>query len=210
MTARAADQPRRKRLAAAARRASILDAAIPLFATAGYEQTRMADVAAQIGVTEPVIFQNFGTKAELFAAALEHASQQAAGYLLDMSEAHPSVYDWLAKLLLAEHLDHLHTAPMFGVLFADAHRLQFVPEVSAALQRSMAHVADALGTILQRGQAESSIRPDVPSRALAWLVVSQIQARQFRHTFSPEPSAKLESDLLEQILQTFRPEPRTL
>jgi AcrR family transcriptional regulator len=198
--------PRRRRLAAAARRASILDAAIPLFAAAGYDQTRVSDVAAQVGVTEPVVFQNFGTKAELFAASLEHASQQAAGYLLEMSEQHPSVYDWLARLLAAEHLDHLHTAPMFGVLFADAHRLQFVPEVSAALHRGMAEVADALKNILARGQTEASIRADVSPLTLAWLAVSLIQARQFRRTFSPEPSAALEADLLHRILQSFRAE----
>jgi AcrR family transcriptional regulator len=197
---------RRRRLAAAARRASILDAAMPLFAAAGYEQTRVSDIAAQVGVTEPVVFQNFGTKAELFAAALEHASQQAASYLLDMSAQHPNVHDWLARLLAASHLDHLHTAPMFGVLFADAHRLQFVPEVSAALHRGMAEVADALKSILQRGQAEATIRADIPPLTLAWLVVSLIQARQFRHTFSPQASAKLESDFLNQILQTFRAE----
>ena len=197
--------PRRRRLAAPARRASILEVAIPLFATAGYEQTRVSDIAARVGVTEPVVFQNFGTKAELFAAALEHASQQAAAYLVAMSDEHPSVYAWLARLLAAEHLDHLHTAPMFGVLFADAHRLQFVPEVSAALHRGMAEVADALKDILQRGQTEASIRPDIPPLALAWLVVSQIQARQFRRSFSPESSAKLESDFLHQVLLSFVP-----
>ena len=196
----------RRRLAAAVRRASILDAAIPLFASAGYEQTRMSDIAAHVGVTEPVVFQNFGTKAGLFAAALEHASQQAASYLVEMSEEHPNVYDWLAQLLAADHQDHLHTAPMFGVLFADAHRLQFVPEVSAAVRRSITHVADALGSILERGQAEASIRSDIPPLTLAWLVVSLIQARQFRCSFTPEPSAQLEADLLHQILQSFRAE----
>jgi uncharacterized protein (DUF952 family)/AcrR family transcriptional regulator len=201
-------RPRRRRLAAAARRASILDAAIPLFASGGYEQTRMSDLAAYVGVTEPVIFQNFGTKAELFAAALEHASRQAADYLLEGAAERRDVLDWLARLLAPAHLDHLHTAPMFGVLFADAHRLQFVPEVSAALHRGMAQVADALASILDRGQTESSIRPDVPPLTLAWLVVSLIQARQFRHTFTPRPSTPLELDLLQRTLDTFRPQSR--
>src|SRR5262245_59836548 len=70
-------RPPRRRLAAAARRTSILDAAIPDFASLGYEQTRVSDVAARVGVTEPVIFQNFGTKAELFAAALDRVSEEA-------------------------------------------------------------------------------------------------------------------------------------
>src|SRR5215207_6183125 len=92
------DGPHRRRLAAAARRVTILDAAIPVFATAGYEQTRMSDVAAHVGVTEPVIYQNFGTKAELFAAALERVSEQAAAHLSQLSIEHGSVDGWLRHL----------------------------------------------------------------------------------------------------------------
>ena len=201
------ERPRRRRLAAAARRASILDAAIPVFATAGYEQTRMSDVAARVGVTEPVIFQNFGTKAELFAAALDRVADQAAAHLSKLADEHQPVDVWLRRLLATEHLDHLHTAPMFGVLFEDAHRLQFEPEVSAALERSTARVAEAMAGILQHGQANGSIRSDVPPLSLAWLVVSLIQARQFRRRFTPEQSTVLEGDLLAHVLDTIRGEP---
>lgn len=196
----AARPPLRRRLSAEERRASILDAAIPLFASAGYEQTRMADVAERVGVTEPVIFQNFGTKAELFAAALEHASRQGADYLKSQSLKHGSVRLWVSGLLSTEHLDHLHTAPMFGVLFADAHRLQLEPGVSAALQRSVARVAEALAEIMHRGQLEGSIRTDEPPHTLAWLVLSLIQAREFRRTYTPEPSIILENELRQRLV----------
>jgi AcrR family transcriptional regulator len=199
-----AGRPRRRRLPAAARRASVLDAAIPVFATLGYEQTRMSDVAARVGVSEPVIFQNFGTKAELFAAALDRVSEQAAAHLSELAGEHQAVYEWLRHLLAAEHLDHLHTAPMFGVLFEDAHRLQFEPEVTAALQRSTTRVAEAMSSILQLGQDKGSIRNDVPPLSLAWLVVSLIQARQFRRRFTPKPSAVLEDALLAQVLDAIR------
>jgi AcrR family transcriptional regulator len=199
--------PRRKRLDAAARRASILEAAIPLFASLGYEQTRMADVAARVGVTEPVIFQNFGTKAELFAAALERIADDASRYVCDLADQHTSVHEWLRHLLAVEHLDQLHTAPMFGVLFADAHRIQLEPVVHAALHRSVSRAAEAIGGILRRGQVEGSIRDDASPDALAWLVVSLIQARQFRRTHTAELAAPLERDLTEGILGTIRPRP---
>ncbi len=201
MIQRQTETPRRRRLSADARRATILDAAVPVFATAGYEQTRMSDVAARINVTEPVIYQNFGTKAALFAAALEHVSRQAADHLHGLEAQHDNVKEWLRQLLSTEHLDHLHTAPMFGVLFEDAHRLQFEPEVGAALQRSIARVADGMAAILARGQSHGSIRKDVPPQTLAWLVVSLIQARQFRRRFTPEPSPQLEHDLLARVLE---------
>jgi AcrR family transcriptional regulator len=195
--------PRRRRLSAAARRASILEAAVPAFATEGYEQTRVSDIAARIGVTEPVIYQNFGTKAELFAAALELVSLQAADHLRSLQAEHEDAFEWLRHLLSTDHLDHLHTAPMFGVLFEDAHRLQFQPEVGAALQRSIARVADGMAEILARGQSQGRIRQDVPPRTLAWLVVSLIQARQFRRRFTPQPSPHLERDLLSHVLEAL-------
>jgi AcrR family transcriptional regulator len=194
---------RRRRLDATARRATILDAAIPVFAVLGYEQTRMSDVAARVGVTEPVIFQNFGTKAELFAAALDRISDQAVAHVTGMAVEHERVDQWLRHLLAADHLDQLHTAPMFGVLFEDAHRLQFEPGVGAALQRSTARVAEAIAILLQRGQTQGSIRSDVPPLSLAWLVVSLIQARQFRRRFTPDPSGAVEDDLLREVMQTL-------
>lgn len=195
----------RRRLDAATRRATILEAAVPVFATAGYEQTRVSDIAARVGVTEPVIFQNFGTKAELFASVLDHVSEQAIAHFDGLAAQHPNVGEWLRLLLTAGHLDHLHTAPMFGVLFEDAHRLQIEPSVSAAFQRTIARVAGSLASVLQRGQSDGSIRADVPPLSLAWLVVSLIQARQFRRRFTPEPSGQLERELLDNVLDTFRP-----
>ncbi|HLZ31116.1 MAG TPA: TetR/AcrR family transcriptional regulator [Chloroflexota bacterium] len=202
-----AQRPRRERLDAAARRETILDVAIPMFASAGYDQTRMSDIAARVGVTEPVIFQNFGTKADLFAAALGRASREAGNYLNDVAERSGSVHGWLSHLLAAEHLDHLHTAPMFGVLFADAHRLQLEAGVREALHRSVAHAAGVISGILRRGQAEGSIRDDASPDTLAWLVVSLIQARQFRRMHTAEPASALEHDLLRCILGAVRPQP---
>src|SRR5262249_51391286 len=153
----AGDRPRRRRLSATARRESILDVAVPLFASAGYEQTRMSDIAARVGVTEPVIFQNFGTKADLFAAALERVANEAAAYLRHQAEAQGNVHDWLRHLLSADHLDHLHTAPMFGVLLADAHQLHFEANIGRALHQCVTRVAEAMAEILRSGQAEGSI-----------------------------------------------------
>jgi len=200
------ERAHRRRLDAAARRETILEAAIPLFASAGYEQTRMAEVAARVGVTEPVIFQNFGTKAELFAVALERVSTDAARYLRDLAEERPNVHDWLGHLLAAEHLDRLHSAPMFGVFFADAHRHQLEASVGEAMHRCVTRQAEVIAGILRRGQTEGSIRDDTSPASLAWLVVSLIQAREFRRTHSAEPSPALEHDLLARTLDALRPQ----
>jgi len=165
----------------------------------------MSDVAARVGVTEPVIFQNFGSKADLFAAALDRVSTDAASYLSRLAENCEDVHDWLRHLLAAEHLDRLHTAPMFGVLLADAHRLHFEAGIHEALHRCITRVAEAIAEILRRGQAEGSIRADASPDTLAWLVVSLIHARQFRHTHTSAVDPALEDDLLAHMLDAFGP-----
>lgn len=63
---------------AAERRETILRAAAEVFAQAGYRAGKVSDVAARVGVTEPVIFQNFGSKAALFALALRALTPPAS------------------------------------------------------------------------------------------------------------------------------------
>ncbi|MFE9251557.1 TetR/AcrR family transcriptional regulator [Streptomyces sp. NPDC007088] len=51
------------------RRAQVIDAAIALFAHAGYEGTRTSAIAARVGVSQPYLFQLFPTKKAIFIAA---------------------------------------------------------------------------------------------------------------------------------------------
>jgi len=62
---------RRKRLRPADRRAVILAAAAEVFASAGYDRASMRTVATSAGVTTPVLYDHFASKAALFAALVE-------------------------------------------------------------------------------------------------------------------------------------------
>ena len=67
---------RRKRLRPADRRAVILGAALDVFASAGYDRASMRAVAAAAGVTTPVLYDHFASKAELFAALVESQADE--------------------------------------------------------------------------------------------------------------------------------------
>jgi AcrR family transcriptional regulator len=55
------------------RREEILAAAEAEVTRRGFARTRVADVADALGVSTALVFYHFGTKEQLFAAALEHA-----------------------------------------------------------------------------------------------------------------------------------------
>jgi AcrR family transcriptional regulator len=61
----------RSRLPGVERRAAIIEAAIRLFAERGFRGTTTRDLAAAVGVTEPVLYQHFPTKSALYEAILE-------------------------------------------------------------------------------------------------------------------------------------------
>jgi AcrR family transcriptional regulator len=196
----------RKRLGAAARRETILAAAIPEFAAAGYDRTRISDIAVKVGVTEPVVFQNFGSKSGLFVAVLERMSDDVVRYLAVLGEHSPDVAELLTTLLAHEHQDQMHGPGAFGTVFAEAANS---PESSIckAGRRAHARTVQAVVELLFRGQHEGSIRDDVEATTLGWLLLSQIHARQFRRAHS-ETSPTMERAFLEALLVSIRPPER--
>jgi AcrR family transcriptional regulator len=59
------------RLTAAARREAVLDAAVRVFARRGLHGSSTEEVARAAGISQPYVFRLFGTKKELFVAAVE-------------------------------------------------------------------------------------------------------------------------------------------
>ena len=91
-------------------RERILEAAERLFATRGYAETTLREIAAQVGIQNPSIYKHFDTKAEIYDAVLERAigpvrdefwsEDQDLGKVVHGLAPHPRV----AQLLLRETL----------------------------------------------------------------------------------------------------------
>ena len=80
-----ASSPRRTRRPSADIRALVLDAARELFLTQGFEATTTKQICERAGVAEPLLFTNFGSKADLFEVAVltpiaEFVSDYAASW----------------------------------------------------------------------------------------------------------------------------------
>jgi AcrR family transcriptional regulator len=53
------------------RKAAIVEAAIRLFSAKGFRGTTTRELAAAVGVTEPILYQHFATKRDLYRAIIE-------------------------------------------------------------------------------------------------------------------------------------------
>ena len=69
-TARTVDRLAPHRLTADERRAEVIEAAVKAFAQGGFDGTSTDDIARIAGVSQPYLFRLFGTKRELFLAAV--------------------------------------------------------------------------------------------------------------------------------------------
>ena len=193
---------RRTRLTAEQRRESILKAATEVFAATGYRAGKVSDVAARVGVSEPVIFQNFGSKAALYAAVLDRVATEIRGELQALVGQHGSVSDLLAHVLSPSPGSPPHGPGSPGVLFADAATLTADPSLTEPARRAARTLADHLADLVRRGQADGDIRADADPQAAAWLLLSVLSTRPWRAAVMPDPH-RLEGDLAALVLQAL-------
>jgi AcrR family transcriptional regulator len=156
-------------------------------------------------VTEPVIFQNFGSKAALYAAVLERVADQVRTELRAMAGQHGSVPDLLAHVLSP----HLGTQPQDagshrGALFADAATLAADPALGEPARQVAASLASHLADVLRQGQADGTIRADADPEAGAWLLLSVLVSRPFRTSAMPDRD-RCEGSVAALTLQALMP-----
>jgi AcrR family transcriptional regulator len=208
---------RRARLSAAERRETILRAAAEVFAESGYRSAKVSDVAARVGVTEPVIFQNFGSKAALFAAVVGRAAAEAKDSLDELATGSGPASGVLAHVLAgpggAEPVPPTpegagssgggHAGTAYGVLFADAAALAAEPELGGPAGDAVRAVAAHLADLVRHAQAGGDVRRDADPEAAAWLLLSVLAARRMRAVAMPDG---LESAVIALVLDAVAPD----
>ncbi|MBO1334521.1 TetR/AcrR family transcriptional regulator [Streptomyces sp. VRA16 Mangrove soil] len=202
----------RTRLTPAARRESILDAATDVFCETGYHRGKTSAIAARIGVSEPVVFQNFGSKSALYRAVLDRAVTTATG-LLTVDAAHEgaegSVSALLATFFDPGHMERFHARGSLGFLFADAATLTEDPALRDAALDVHRRFARTLTELLREGQRAGDVRADLDPHVGAWWLLSSLHARTFRAAVLPE-GERLERQLTDLTLGALAaPGPQT-
>lgn len=72
------------KLPAPERRAAIVESAIKLFSEKGFRGATTRELASSLGVTEPVLYQHFATKRDLYAAIIESKSNDVQKVLAEL------------------------------------------------------------------------------------------------------------------------------
>ncbi len=103
--------PTLTRMSSEERRAAILEAALKLFSERGFRGTTTRALAEAVGVTEPVLYEHFKSKHDLYAAIVEVKSREgiahAAALLEPLAKAKDdrALFIALSKLILRGFTD---------------------------------------------------------------------------------------------------------
>lgn len=157
------------RMAAADRRTQLLRAATTVFARTNYRAARTADIAAEAGVSEPLLYRHFPSKKALFCELLDRIGRRI-------------IEVWEADLVQAsDALDALDRAGRRYLVNLAEHpaeaQLQFQalaevgdPDIALVLRANHARYVCFFTDLIVRGQQEGVIRSDLDVAALAWLL----------------------------------------
>jgi AcrR family transcriptional regulator len=108
----------RKRLPAAERRELILRAAMNRFGASGYDAARLDDIAADAGVTKPILYRHFGSKQGLYLAVLARHREDLPGFLENLPPE--ADLESLARAILDGWLAYAHeNQQRWRMLFRD-------------------------------------------------------------------------------------------
>jgi AcrR family transcriptional regulator len=100
------DPPPKARLSSPERRAAIVDSAMALFARKGFRGTTTREIASAVGVSEPVLYQHFATKRDLYTAIVDHMVAEASREFesavkqYDESPDPEEYFNWLGGVVL--------------------------------------------------------------------------------------------------------------
>lgn len=161
--------------AGAARRATIVNAALTLFAERGYRGTSIAAIAEASEITQPGLLHHFPSKEALFTEVLAERDRQAlAAVEVDRAYDGPGilraleiVYDMVARSAQNRELTRLAHLGAFGA--------NDIPETAVEWARTRVRTfATNLAAVVREGIEAGDVRADVDPTATASLIIATI------------------------------------
>ena len=139
-----AARPGRRRLAPDDRRQALIHSALKLFNTQPYDEVSVDDIAAEAGMSRPLVYHYYGGKAGVFISALRQTGDDVVAAIAKAGMDNPD--NWLAAGLGA-FFDHIQANPIgltallqHGSL-ADREDRQVLDEISdRVLRLSLIHI----------------------------------------------------------------------
>ena len=160
------------RMAAAGRRAHLLETAARVFTEGSYHGTTTAEIARAAGISEPIIYRHFASKRELYIATIEYVWEKArTGWEQTVAGATDAcaAVEAIHKGHVSVRSAKLQLAELWVQALSEASE---DPELKKHLRRHMREVHDFVADLIRKGQADGVIVAERDADAEAWIMLS--------------------------------------
>ena len=201
MNARAVSRPR---MSSEERKACIVDAACRLFSEKGFRGVTTRELASAVGVTEPVLYEHFRTKRELYSAIIETKAGQGFEMVSRIAEQFGNSDDDRAFFgALAASIIHWYTHDPQVIrllLYSNLEGHDLKDLFHERTRACFAIVRDYLARRIEQGRMRQ-VDPAVAARAFFGMVAHYgMTAVIFQVSPLPKPPEQVISEMVELFL----------
>jgi len=155
----------------------IIDKALPIFNTKGYNAASLSDITAATGITKGAIYGNFKNKDEVATASFDHAVQIVMGLLTKQVRSKNNAPDKLMAIV-NYYAEYVNNPPIPGgcpILNSSIEADDNLPFLKSRVIRTIALMKDSLSKIVNRGILEGQIKREVDAEELAVFFYATIE-----------------------------------
>jgi len=155
----------------------IIEKALPIFNTKGYNAASISDITAATGITKGAIYGNFRNKDEVATAAFERGVEIVAEEMAKRVRAEKTAPDKLLSIINF-YEEYLKEPPVPGgcpLLNSSIEADDNLPFLRSRVIRSIALLKDSLMKIINRGILEGQIKREVDTEEFANFFYSTIE-----------------------------------
>lgn len=159
------------RMKAEDRKQQLLESAARCFAQHGYRGTTTAMIAAEAGVSEPIIYRHFNNKHDLFIALIEEVGDRVFRNWESATASATTPLEKLQTMMISNPAtSDPWTASVYQILFHASTEIS-EPAILEAIRDHYERYAQALATLMKEAQDAGQIRSDVPPEWLTWQII---------------------------------------
>ncbi|WP_026924176.1 TetR/AcrR family transcriptional regulator [Glycomyces arizonensis] len=176
----------------------VLRAALELFAAQGYANTSVQQIVKAAGVTKGAMYHYFTSKDDLLFAIYERMLSLQKRRLDEIIATGGAAEDVLRAVCEDVVITSIEFLPEGTVFFRSQHML--TPERQQEVKRRRREYHDEFAALITRGQAEGSLRDDIPVSVLIAHFFSDVH--YLSHWYSPD-GPEDETEVAHQLTELF-------
>jgi TetR/AcrR family transcriptional regulator, fatty acid metabolism regulator protein len=189
------------------KRRLLLAAAVRVFARKGYHSSRVGDIAEEAGVAYGLLYHYFASKEDVLRSVFRETWRALIATIKSVEQAGDAPREQLRKVAEILLRSWSREPDLVRVLVLEVTRSQHLPGQMDEIAESFA----AIQEIIERGQADGSIRADLDARLASYVFYGAVEELLTgwvlgRLPDSEEDVARAERTLVEIVTGGLAPE----